>query len=161
MNVKILSSSVGRLLRKNEKTLAVAESCTGGLLSHLITETPGSSDYFLGGIIAYHNRIKSSELGIDPLTIKKNGAVSGIVAKKMAQNVRSLLKSDHAVGITGIAGPGGGSKTKPVGLVYVAIAAKRRVFCRRFRFSGTRSEIKSSAAHHALDLLKLALLKTR
>ncbi len=156
-----LASTTGTLLRKIGKKLATAESCTGGLLSHLITEVPGSSDYFLGSVVAYHNRIKSSQLNIDLPAIKKNGAVSETVAKKMAQNVRDLLKSDYGIGITGIAGPGGSSKAKPVGLVYIAVAAKRRTFCKKFRFFGTRSEIKSSAAHKALDSLRLELLKAR
>ena len=155
-----LSSSLGKLLLKNKQTLAVAESCTGGLLSHWITETPGSSNYFIGGIISYSNTVKHEQLGIDRAVIKKQGAVSPQVATLMAKNVRQLLKADYGIGITGIAGPDGGSKLKPVGLIYIAVAGKRKIFCKKFQFFGTRSEIKSRAAHKALDLLKLELLKT-
>ena len=153
-----LSSVIGSLLKKRHCTLAVAESCTGGLVSYGITETPGSSDYFLGAIVSYHNRIKTLELGIAAELIKKHGAVSEIVAKKMAENIQSKFGADYGIGITGIAGPSGGSAAKPVGLVYIAIAGKNKVLCRKKQFFGNRVEIQSRAAHHALDLLRLELL---
>lgn len=154
-----LSSAVGALLRKKRKTLAVAESCTGGLFSNLITETPGSSGYFLGGVIAYSNTIKTAVLNIDKGLIKKYGAVSPPVARKMAQAIRKILKSDYGVGITGIAGPAGGTAKKPVGLVYIALADKKKVICVKNRFFGSRSEIKSRSADTALNILRLELMK--
>ncbi len=153
-----LSSAVGALLRKNKKTLGAAESCTGGLFSNLITDAPGCSDYFLGGIIAYGNRIKNSILGVDEALLKKHGAVSEVAAKKMAQNVREILKTNYGIALTGIAGPGGGSSKKPVGLVYIALADGRKTTCCKNQFFGTRVEIKNRAAHKALDLLRLRLL---
>ena len=158
INYDSLSSIVGELLRKNKKTLSLAESCTGGLLSHRITEAPGSSDYYLGGIVSYHNRIKILELGIPPDLIKQKGAVSEAIAKKMARNIRLKFNADYGIGITGIAGPTGGSALKPVGLVYIALTSKRKTFCEKKRFFGNRGEIQSRAANHALDLLRLELL---
>ena len=152
-----LSSVVGKLLRLKHKTLSTAESCTGGLVSHWLTETPGSSDYFLGGVIAYDNRVKISKLMIEKSLIARDGAVSAAVAKKMAQNIRLLFKTDYGVGITGIAGPTGGSNQKPVGLVFIALSHSSGTITKKFRFFGTRSEIKSRAALHALILLRHAL----
>ena len=149
-----LSSVVGNLLKKNRKTLAVAESCTGGLLGSLITDTPGSSDYFIGGILAYYNRVKINDLSVDPEILKKHGAVSVQTAKAMALGTMKKLGSDFGIGITGIAGPDGVSKKKPVGLVYIAVMDKKRTVAKEFVFRGTRQEIKSRAAHTALNLLR-------
>ncbi|OIO39317.1 MAG: competence/damage-inducible protein A [Candidatus Omnitrophica bacterium CG1_02_49_16] len=154
-----LSSVIGQILRKNKETLALAESCTGGLLSYLVTQTPGSSDYYLGGVVSYHDRIKILELGIPSDQIKRHGAVSRVVAKKMAVNIKSKFRADYGIGITGIAGPSGGRAKKPVGLVFVGVASKQKVFCKKMRFFGNRKEIQSHAAHRALDLLRLELLK--
>jgi nicotinamide-nucleotide amidase len=156
-----LSSVVGKLLRKSNKTLAVAESCTGGLLGHWITDSPGSSDYFAGGIIAYDNEVKIENLGLSKTLLQKFGAVSKPVAKKMAQNARQIFKTNLAIAITGIAGPGGGTKKKPVGLVYIAISDSKRTFCKKYQLFGTREEIKSSAAQEALNLLRLQLIQTQ
>ncbi len=161
VNNHTLSFIVGALLRKNKKTLAVAESCTGGLLSQRITETAGSSDYYLGGIVSYNNRIKILELSILPDIIKHKGAVSEAVAKKMAQNIHAKFNADYGLGITGIAGPVGGSAAKPVGLAYIALSSKHKIFCEKKIFFGNRNEIQSRAANHALDLLRLELLKRR
>ncbi len=150
-----LSSVIGELLKKQKKTLSVAESCTGGLLSNLITETSGSSKYYLGGIIAYSNRIKTKELCVRESLLAKHGAVSAQVAKEMAINARTLYKSNYAIAVTGIAGPNGGSPKKPVGLVYTAIASNRGVRCFKNVFFGNRTEIKSRAAYTALDQLRL------
>jgi nicotinamide-nucleotide amidase len=159
VNEETLAESLGHLLRKKKKTLAAAESCTGGLLSHLITETPGSSDYFRGSVVAYDNRIKSGFLDVPQALLKKEGAVSAAVAQRMAQNIRSFFKADYGIGITGIAGPSGGSPQKPVGLVHIALATPSKTFSEKWRFQGSRSEIKHRAAHHALNLLRLALLQ--
>jgi nicotinamide-nucleotide amidase len=118
-----LASVVGELLRAKGQTLAVAESCTGGGLGQMLTEIPGSSDYFMGGIISYANRVKIDLLGVDPEALDTQGAVSEIVARQMAAGVKAKLATDWAISITGIAGPGGGTDTKPVGLVYIGIAA--------------------------------------
>ncbi len=149
-----LSSAVGKLLRVKKKTLAAAESCTGGLLSSRLTDWPGSSDYFLGSLVAYHNRVKATHLDIPPELLKRVGAVSAPVAKKMAQNIRKKYAADIGIGITGIAGPGGGSRRKPVGLVYIALSTKNKTFCRKKIFLGVRHEIKSHAADEALNILR-------
>ncbi len=161
VDAETLSSAVGALLREKRKTLAVAESCTGGLFSNLITETPGSSAYFLGGVIAYSDKIKTALLNIDKGLIKKYGAVSAPAAKKMAQNIRALFQSDFGIGITGIAGPTGGTAKKQVGLVYIALADKKKMVCFKNQFFGNRGEIKSRSADRALDILRLELLSCR
>ncbi|MGH7197900.1 MAG: CinA family nicotinamide mononucleotide deamidase-related protein, partial [Candidatus Omnitrophota bacterium] len=152
-----LASAVGKLLRAKRKTLSTAESCTGGLLSSLITDVSGSSDYYIGGLTAYSNEIKKLELLIPETVLKKNGAVSRQVAARMAQNIRKIYGSDYGIGITGIAGPAGGTPKKPVGLVYIGVASGKKTFSRKFRFLGSRFEIKHRAANTALDLLRLAL----
>lgn len=157
-NSDTLSSAAGDLLRKNKMTLSLAESCTGGLLSSLITDIPGSSDYYLGGIIAYRNDVKERELGAPKETLRKKGAVSPEIALILATQVRKKFSSDLGIGITGIAGPAGGSSKKPVGLVYMALADKKGSRVHQFLFRGNRQEIKSRAAHKALDLLRLKLL---
>ena len=118
-----LPSVVGEQLKQAEETLAVAESCTGGLLGEMLTTVPGSSDYFLGGAIAYANQVKVSLLKVNPQDLEKFGAVSSIVAEQMALGVKKQLGSSWGIGITGIAGPGGGTDVKPVGLVYLGLAA--------------------------------------
>ncbi len=150
-------SQIGKLLSQSGKTVSIAESCTGGLLGHLITNSPGSSAYFAGGIIAYENRAKVEKLGVSQTRLKKFGSVSEKVAKEMARNVRQIFKTDYGLAITGIAGPNGGTKKKPVGLVFIAISDPRRTLLKKCRFRGTRSEIKSQAAHRALELLWLKL----
>ena len=144
---------VGRLLRGKGLTLAVAESCTGGLVGHRLTQAPGCSSYFLGGVIAYRSTVKTSLLGISEETLARYGAVSKQTAAEMARGARRLLGADAAIAVTGIAGPGGGSGTKPVGLVYLALAYGDRVIVRRHLFNGSRSTVKSRAADTALKLL--------
>jgi nicotinamide-nucleotide amidase len=149
-----LEEKVGELLRKRELKLVVAESCTGGLLGHRITNSPGSSDYFLGGVIAYANEIKKSALGVKEETLKRYGAVSREVALEMAKGVRERFGAGIGLGVTGIAGPTGGSAKKPVGLVYIGLATINRTICKEFHFSGNRRMIKEQAAQSALDLLR-------
>ncbi len=149
-----LESVVGPLLRRRKLTLSVAESCTGGLVQHRITEIPGSSDYLLGGIVAYANELKSGPLAVSSELLRKYGAVSSQVAKAMAIGVRRLTRSDLGVGITGIAGPTGGSSKKPVGLVYIALATQKGVKNHRYLFTGERSIVKWKASQAALDLLR-------
>ncbi len=148
---------VGNTLDKNRLTLAIAESCTGGLLSNLITNAPGSSRYFIGGVVAYDNKVKIRLLGVSESTLKRWGAVSQQTAVEMAVGVRGLLKSDVSVGVTGIAGPDGGTRDKPVGYVCVAVDFKGEVRVKRFRFKGTRLEIKRQSAKGAFDMLAEAV----
>jgi nicotinamide-nucleotide amidase len=117
-----LASVVGKLLKAKGQTLAVAESCTGGGLGQMLTDIPGSSEYFVGGIISYADRVKIDLLGVNPTDLATEGAVSEIVARQMAAGVKAKLDTDWGVSITGIAGPGGGTESKPVGLVYIGIA---------------------------------------
>ena len=154
-----LSSVLGELLRKKRKTLAVAESCTGGLLGSLLTDTPGSSTYFKGGVIAYDNQIKIDRLGINPQTLKKYGAVSKPIASEMSQGARLGFDAKIGIGITGIAGPDGATPSKPVGLVFISISTQKHLKVYRCFFTGNRHEIKSRAAHKALDLVRLFLLE--
>ncbi len=149
----------GLLLTKQKKTLSIAESCTGGLVSNLITNVPGSSKYFKLGIVAYSNQSKISLLKIYPKIIKKHGAVSQKTAKVMALKVRKLGKTDLGLGITGIAGPTGQTKTKPIGLVYIALADLKKVSVYKFNFLGDRITIKLKTATAALDLLRKFLSK--
>ena len=152
-----LAKIIGKLLTKKQMTLTVCESCTGGMLGSIITSTPGSSRYFVGGIIAYSDFIKKKIVGVKGSTLKRSGAVSAEVAKEMALGVRRKMMSDIGIGITGIAGPTGGSREKPVGLVYIGVAMKRKVFARRFLFEGGRQTIRKSACIEALGLLKKIL----
>lgn len=146
----------GRLLKAKGMTLAAAESCTGGLLSSLITDVPGSSDYFIGSVVAYGNEVKTDALGVRPSTLERYGAVSGQTAKEMALGVKEALKTDAAVSITGIAGPGGGAR-KPVGTVFICVSCKERLIVKKFLFEGGRKSIKRQSALTALGLLARAL----
>lgn len=136
--------------------LAVAESCTGGMLGERITNIPGSSDVFLGGVIAYHNDVKRQELGVSAESLEKYGAVSEEVALQMASGIREKLSATVGVSVTGIAGPGGGTPQKPVGLVWIAVHALEAK-ARRFHVGGDRTEIRQRAAQAALDMVRRAL----
>lgn len=146
----------GLLLEKN-KTLAVAESCTAGLLSYLITRYPGSSRYYLLGVNAYSNKAKETLLRIPHPLICLKGAVSKEVAIMMAQKVRGLIGADFGIGITGIAGPSGATSDKPVGTVFIAASGSRRTICRRFVFRKSRGAIRKMAALKSLELLETLL----
>ena len=137
-------------------TVATAESCTGGLVAHLLTEVPGSSGYVSGGIVAYSNAVKRAELGVPESVLEAHGAVSAQVAVAMADGARRRLGTDLGVGVTGVAGPDGGTEAKPVGLVYVAVAGPGEsapVDVRRFLWTGDRSENKRLSAVAALEML--------
>ena len=146
-------NTVISLLKTHEKTLATAESCTGGLLFHRLTNVPGSSKVLHFGINAYSNESKTKLLDVSPLSVKKYGAVSENVALQMAKNVREIMKSDFGIGITGIAGPDGGTLKKPVGVVFIAVATKDEKICLECLFQGERSSIKTQAVNQALKLL--------
>ena len=134
-------------------TVATAESCTGGLVAHAITEIAGSSAYYLGGFVTYADDVKRDQLGVGAELLAAHGAVSAQVARAMAEGARTRLGTDLAVAITGIAGPGGGSDEKPVGLTYVAVADSTGGDVRRHLWSGDRSENKRDSAVAALELL--------
>ncbi len=155
-----LAEAVGAALLKAGATLAVAESCTGGLVAGRITALPGASRYFLGGVVAYENRIKAELLGVDSRVIEEVGAVSREVAEAMALGVALKLGARAGVGVTGIAGPGGGTEEKPVGTVWCAACLDGMVEARRERFSGDRGEVRERAAQAAL-LLLLRVLEGR
>jgi nicotinamide-nucleotide amidase len=138
--------------------LAVAESCTGGMLGERITNIAGSSDAFLGGVIAYHNDVKKDELDVREDDIRRHGAVSEEVASQMATGVRARFGADIGLAITGVAGPGGGTPEKPVGLVWIAVSAAE-VKARRFQLIGDRAEIRQRATQAALEMLRRTLSK--
>jgi PncC family amidohydrolase len=138
-------------------TLATAESCTGGGLSRLLTTIPGASAFFIGGIIAYQNRIKSELLGVSEQTLADYGAVSSATAIAMAEGCRDRFSTDVAVSITGIAGPGGGSLEKPIGLVFLAVAVDQRTCVAEHNFPGNREQVREAAISAALDLILEAI----
>lgn len=156
---EMLEEVVGNLLNEQNLTLSAAESCTGGLLSHRITNTPGSSSYFLEGVVSYSNEAKSKILGVPMELIESHGAVSAPVVESMAKGIRQLSGSDIGIGISGIAGPGGGTVEKPVGTVYIGMDTKKEgPVSRKFQFHGTREEIKLITVLNALDMIRQSLL---
>jgi len=146
------------LLLKKRRTVAAAESCTGGLLSAALTSLPGSSAYFLLGAVTYSNAAKSKILGIPAKTIKTHGAVSAPVCEKMADSVRKLAKSAFGIAITGIAGPSGAVPGKPVGTVFIAVTDEELTVCCRFRFKGGREAVREQSRDAALNMLFSFLL---
>jgi nicotinamide-nucleotide amidase len=147
-----LVKELGEALRALDWKMAVAESCTGGGLGAAITDQPGSSMFFLGGVVAYDNRLKRTLLGVADETLAKFGAVSLRVAERMAAGCRLRLDADVAVSITGIAGPGGGSTDKPVGLVFIGVSTAAATAAARFVFSGDRADVRRQAVRAALHL---------
>ncbi|MDD4898981.1 MAG: nicotinamide-nucleotide amidohydrolase family protein [Candidatus Omnitrophica bacterium] len=145
---------IHKLLMEKRSTLASAESCTGGFLAKLLTDLPGSSKYFLLGVVSYSNRSKTKILKVPAKLITKYGAASREVALKMAIGAQKLAKSDFAVAITGIAGPTGGSIAKPIGTVFIAVCAKRKKTCKKFKFTGNRERIRRLSALKSLEMLK-------
>ena len=149
-----LEGAVAKLLVKNRLTIAAAESCTGGLLSSRLTDISGSSKYFIMGLIAYSNEVKKNILCVDSDILKKYGAASKEVACQMAVGIKLLAGTDIGIGITGIAGPTGGTRTKPVGLVHIALAIHNKLIARELRLRGSREEIKFQASQFALDMIR-------
>jgi len=151
---ELIEEEVGRLLREKGLSLAVAESCTGGLICHRITSVAGSSDYFRGGVVAYANDVKSAAFGVREETLKQFGAVSSGVAEQMARGARKRLDASIGVATTGIAGPDGGTEKKPVGMVFVGLDSGRGApLVKEFRFDGDRAAIKTAAADAALKMV--------
>lgn len=146
--------TIGALLREKGLTLGVVESATGGLISHLITNVPGSSDYYKGSVTAYSNAIKTKIIGVKSSTLKQYGAVSPQIAMEMAAGGRKALDVDICIADTGIAGPGGSTPGKPVGLFYIGLSHQGGTFKRKYQFHGTREENKQSAAKATLRWLK-------
>ena len=153
-----LEQIVGYYLEMRGATLAVAESCTGGMLAERITSIPGSSRYFLGGVVVYDNSLKTALAGVPPMMIKEHGAVSGPVAGALAEGIRQRCKATLGVGITGIAGPGGGTEQKPVGLIFAALADGNKTEVVERKFPGDRGRVRQWATHMALDMVRRKLM---
>ncbi len=157
MKIPFPETVIGPLLLLRGLKLVTAESCTGGLIGHWLTNVPGSSEYYLGGVVSYSNALKMQLLGVQAATLEKYGAVSEQVAMEMAQGARLRLGGDVALSVTGIAGPGGGSAEKPVGLTFVGVSAPWGESVARFVWAGERVENKKESARAALQLLVEAL----
>ena len=154
-----LQDCIGRILAKAGKTVSAAESCTGGTISALFTAVPGSSEYYLGSVTSYANSVKTGILGVDPEVIEKYGAVSSECVAQMADGVRRLTGSDYAVATSGIAGPGGGSESKPVGLVWIGVSSEMGTETMKMIFKGDRKRNMERFAASALDTLRKKLIK--
>lgn len=152
-----LPKAVGELLLKKGLSIATAESCTGGHIGHLITRVPGSSRYFMGGIIAYSNEVKERQLGVKPETLKNHGAVSEATIREMAENVRKILNTDIGVASSGVAGPGGGSPEKPVGTVWVAYADAENTYSKKLQLTPDRSININLSSNIVLDMVRRKL----
>jgi len=150
----ILEQEIGDILRQRGMTLGAVESATGGLISHRITNIPGSSDYYKGSVTAYSNETKIRVVGVKQETIDRHGAVSAQVAEEMAEGGRKLLAVDICLADTGIAGPGGATSGKPVGLFYLGLSTQGKTYSRQHNFAGNRDQNKQDAAEAALRWLK-------
>lgn len=157
--LKSTLSQVHSLLLNYKKTIAVAESCSGGLTSSILTKTPGSSQYFKLGIVAYSNKSKENLLKIPLGVIAKKGAVCREVAIKLSKSVKKIAGSSFGIGITGIAGPNGGTHKKPIGTVFIAVSSRNKTICKKFLFKGSRGSIRKKSALKSLELLKRLLRK--
>jgi len=155
-----VEAAVVRLLTKREQTLALAESCTGGCLAHRVTNVPGASAVFPGGVVAYSNAVKRKVLGVRAKTLSRHGAVSAAVAREMAGGARKKFGADFAIAVTGIAGPGGGTKRKPVGTVFIALADGCKTAVERKMNPAGRAQFKRDTANQALKMLHLRLTRT-
>ena len=145
---------VGHLLLEKNLSISVAESCTGGLIGHRLTSVPGSSSYFHGGVVVYSNQSKVDLLRVDPRTLETHGAVSERTVEEMARGVKDRIKTDLGLAVTGIAGPDGGTRQKPVGTVHVGLAAREKTFSREYRFWGNRGQVKLNTSMMALDWVR-------
>jgi nicotinamide-nucleotide amidase len=154
-----LEEVVGNLLKAKNIKVAVAESCSGGMLGEMITNIPGSSEYFQGGVISYNAKIKEELLKVPQEIIEKYGEVSEQVARLMAEGVRKCCYSDIGISITGIAGPGGATEKKQVGLVYMALANGKKTLIQKHQLFGNRQQIRLRASRRALNLLRMYLIK--
>ena len=155
--MELIVNKIHKALIKRRETLAVAESCTGGLLSSLLTRLGGSSKYYVMGVVTYSNKAKKDILKIPRSVIQKNGAVSKVIAEMMAGRIRGLAKSDYGIGITGIAGPGGATPGKPKGTVFIAVNTRQKKISEKFKFTGGRNGVQKKAALAAMKLLLTTL----
>ncbi|SEH06513.1 Nicotinamide-nucleotide amidohydrolase PncC [Candidatus Venteria ishoeyi] len=142
------------MLQENNKTLSTAESCTGGKIAHYLTSVPGSSNYFRGGIVSYSNELKENILGVKQSSLIKYGAVSKEVVEEMADGTRKKLNTDYAIATSGIAGPGGGTKEKPVGTTWIAVSSSKRLVSEKFMMGDHRERNIEKATITALDMLR-------
>jgi len=150
----MIEEEIGRLLREKGWSIAIAESCSGGLISHRLTNVAGASNYFERAIVAYSNKAKTEVLGVSSEIIQRHGAVSEETALAMAEGVRNGSKVDIGLAVTGIAGPSGGTEEKPVGTVFIALSSSEGdMICKRFSFRGNRLEIKDQSSQKALEIL--------
>jgi len=156
---EILEEVVGKLLRSKGATISIAESCTGGLITHRLTNVPGSSDYLERSLVVYSDKAKKELLKVPAGILKRHGAVSKEVAERMAKGVKSLSKTTFGLAVTGIAGPAGGTPEKPVGTVFISFSHKRQVVTQKCRFYGDREQIKFMTSQYALDILRKYLIK--
>ena len=156
-----LEKTIGNLLREKGRTLSIAESCTGGLVCDRITNVSGSSDYFMGGMVTYSNESKAEHLGIPLSIIKRHGAVSQQVARRMAQGVRKAFHTTFGLSTTGVAGPAGGTKRSPIGRLFIGISDGRRTWVKREDLKGSRREIKKKATEKALRVFYERLIHSR
>ncbi len=154
----LLNETVGALLVDRGMTVSLAESCTGGQVMKCLSDVPGSSRYLAGGVVSYSNDLKIKMLGIPGAIIDQYGAVSEQTARLMAEGIKNVTGTSLGVGITGIAGPGGGTEEKPTGLVYIAVAGETKTNCQRCIFHGQRAKVRSSATSAALDMLRQYIL---
>jgi PncC family amidohydrolase len=148
-----LEAELGEALISSKVTISTAESCTGGLIAYRLTNVSGSSEYFKLGIITYSNQSKSKILKVPAETIERSGAVSEDTAKAMAEGIRELANTDLGLGVTGIAGPTGGTPDKPVGLVYIGLASAKNTEVHKFNFKGSRIDIKQQTSDEALKII--------
>jgi len=160
-NGDTLESVIQKMLVEKRKTLSVAESCTGGMVAAKLTDVPGSSIYFKQSVVTYSNQAKIQLLNVKPETLEQYGAVSEQTANEMLDGILSLSKTDYAISITGIAGPGGATKDKPVGLVYIGVSYKGKNNVGKFVFNGTRADVRERATTVALDSIRRLILKTK
>jgi nicotinamide-nucleotide amidase len=154
---KSLEEAIGILLAKHKKTVATAESCTGGYVAHLITSIPGSSAYFLGGVVSYDNTIKKNVLDVNPDVLANYGAVSEETVRQMANGVKQLMHTDYSIAISGIMGPGGGSEEKPVGTVWIAVGGSAETVAQKFHMRYDRERNIEVTAIHALNMLRRSI----
>jgi nicotinamide-nucleotide amidase len=161
VNGELMEEVVGRLLIESEKTLSVAESCTGGLIAQRLTEIPGSSKFFVEGVVAYANTAKIRTLNVPSDLIEKFGAVSAEVAEAMAKNLLEQSETDFAISVTGIAGPAGGTEEKPVGLVFIGYASQEEVKYIKLNLPGDRHLIRWRASQAALDFLRRKMIRMK
>jgi nicotinamide-nucleotide amidase len=154
-----LEKIIGKLLREKKQTLCTAESCTGGYIAHRITSVPGSSDYFVGSVVAYANEVKENFLNVPHVVLEKYGAVSEPVVELMAENARNIFGTDYAIACSGIAGSDGGSEEKPVGTVWIAVATPEEVKSKLLQLGNGRMKVIEETALNTLNLLRKELLK--